>query len=95
MSWQDEINTLLDQVFQLPHFVSPWPVDVTERAFVEIEKDPALLNTYRTICHRFPANGQKTVNKYIGKQMRLRTTDVNRGRATARETKLIKTYEKH
>ena len=77
---------------------APWPPDITDEVFVEIEQSLNWMKLYRGVVEELDSQGKRgkqIVNQYIGRRVKLLTTGVNRGRCYSPRSSLIKSYEKH
>lgn len=79
---QDLAETALSKVIE----------NLTDQVFIAIENDPELLKTYQGLIAE---NNAKVVNSEIGRHIRTRLGLTNTERATAPQSSLIKTYQKH
>jgi hypothetical protein len=92
----EEIGTVVEGI--LDRHTRPWPRDITDKVFLEIERDQRNLQRYSGVVaelDRQGKKGQQIVNQYIGKLVKLLTTGVNRGRCYSPRSSLIKSYERH
>jgi hypothetical protein len=82
----------------LTGYAAPWPTDITDKVFLDIEEDESRQQRYWSIVRELDGQakkGQQIVNQYIGKRVKLLTTGVNRGRCYSPRSSLIKSYERH
>ncbi|HUV93689.1 MAG TPA: hypothetical protein VMX14_02505 [Anaerolineae bacterium] len=96
MSTLDDIESLVREI--LGDGEGPWPADITDCVFEQIEGDPGRLRRYWTIVQHLNAqgkNGQQVVNQYIGRRVKQLTTKVNQGWCDSPRSSLIKGYTKH
>ena len=85
------IQTLVAEALQ--NVPRPFPTDVTDRVFLEIEARTYLMSRYRIFCRE---SDQATVNRQIGLEVKEETTGVNRGeRCRTPRSRLIESYTPH
>ena len=66
--------------------------DITENIFVYIESSNHYLPLYNDLVRE---HGRETVNKIIGRRVKVLYDLPNTGKKVAKRTKLIKSYTKH
>lgn len=82
----------------LRDYAGPWPTDITDHVFLNIEGDEFRRQLYWEVVAELDGQGkrgQTIVNEYIGSRVKLLTTGVNRGRCYSPRSSLIKSYERH
>jgi len=77
---------------QLRRFRNNTPSDITDKVFLEIEKNPQLRSQYNNAVRR---SSQHTVNMRIGREVRIYWDLPNTGRNYSPQSSLIESYTEH
>ena len=96
MTTMEDIENLVQEI--LGGRGEPWPTDITDCVFLQIEHDPGRRGRYCAVVQQLSGqgkNGQQIVNQYIGKRVKQLTTGMNLEWCDSPRSSLIKSYTKH